>query len=127
MSGRDQLLGSYNDAYETDYVSFEDDSLTFEQRIQLQDKEIAEQDRGLEDITHVTRQLKYTAIRIGDEVDDQNEMLEDLDDGMTFAHAKVVRETAHVEDVMERAKATGLCCTVFLLILAIVLVGAIPF
>eukprot|EP00056_Hartaetosiga_gracilis_P014640 m.240906 g.240906 ORF g.240906 m.240906 type:complete len:128 (+) comp16415_c0_seq1:2-385(+) len=127
MSGREQLLGSYNSQYEADYVSFEDESLSYEQRIEMQDREIADQDQGLEDITHATRALKHTAYRISDELDDHNEMLDDLDDGMGNAHARVQRETEHIESVMEKAKATGMCCTVVLLIIAIVLVGAIPF
>ncbi|EGD83376.1 hypothetical protein PTSG_12107 [Salpingoeca rosetta] len=55
------------------------------------------------------------------------EMLDDLDDGMAHTHSRLRRENEHIAYVSEKAKAGGLCCTIFLLVVAIVLVAAIPF
>lgn len=85
-----------------------------------------EQDRGLETIGAAAQRLKQVGMVIGDELDDQNDMLDDLNDGMDHTQRRLTRETQHVVYVSEKAKAGGMFCCIFLLIVAIIVVGAIP-
>ena len=63
---------------------------------------------------------------IGDELDDQNDMLEELGDGMDHTQRRLTRETQHVVHVTEKAKAGGMFCCIVLLIVAIIVVAAVP-
>eukprot|EP00045_Choanoeca_perplexa_P016862 m.233291 g.233291 ORF g.233291 m.233291 type:complete len:232 (-) comp17378_c0_seq2:5729-6424(-) len=94
--------------------------------LQEQDTIMAEQDRGLETIGAAAQRLKQVGMVIGDELDDQNEMLDDLNDGMDHTQHRLTRETQHVVYVTEKAKAGGMFCCMFLLIVAIIVVAAIP-
>jgi t-SNARE complex subunit (syntaxin) len=94
--------------------------------LQEQDQIMREQDRGLETIHASAQRLKQVGMVIGDELDDQNEMLEELNDGFDNTQRRLTRETQHVVHVSEKAKAGGMFCCIFLLIVAIIVVAAIP-
>jgi t-SNARE complex subunit (syntaxin) len=84
------------------------------------------QDEGLDQIGQAARRLKNVGQIIGDELDDQNVMLDDLHTGMDNTHRRLTRETEHVVHVTEKAKAGGMFCCIVLLILAIIVVAAVP-
>jgi hypothetical protein len=52
-------------------------------------------------------------------------MLDDLNDGMDNTNSRLLRETEHVKEVTNQAKAGGYCCCIFLLIVAIIVVIAV--
>eukprot|EP00056_Hartaetosiga_gracilis_P019964 m.16865 g.16865 ORF g.16865 m.16865 type:complete len:126 (-) comp8065_c0_seq1:72-449(-) len=103
------------------------DNMDNNELMQHQDHMIREQDEGLEEITHATRVLKHYGLKISDELDDHNEMLDDLDDGMEHTNRRVKRETEHVEYVSRKAAAGGMMCCIFLLIVGILVVAIVPF
>eukprot|EP00912_Choanoflagellata_sp_UC4_P001191 UC4_evm4s744 len=85
-----------------------------------------EQDAGLDLISQSLARQKQLGLAIGDEVDEQNEMLDELDVGMENTNRRVNATTEHVLRVSQMAEAGGLCCTVFLLLVAIIVIGIWP-
>merc|ERR1719345_73363 len=85
-----------------------------------------EQDQGLDLISQSIARQKEMAFKIGDEIEDQNEMLDDLNEGMDNTNRRLLRETEHVVQVTNAAKSGGYCCCIFLLIVAIIVVGVMP-
>eukprot|EP00043_Microstomoeca_roanoka_P000214 m.27198 g.27198 ORF g.27198 m.27198 type:complete len:129 (-) comp10187_c0_seq1:578-964(-) len=126
---RRELLRAEPVEFHTAYQSFpgSDNDFDLDQQIMYQDRQIEEQDEHLQAISRTAASLKQVGYRINDELSDQEEMLDDLHDGMSHTGMRLKRETQHVAYVSEKAKATGLCCTIFLLIVAIILVAALPF
>ncbi|EDQ84461.1 uncharacterized protein MONBRDRAFT_39273 [Monosiga brevicollis MX1] len=94
--------------------------------LQEQDRIMDEQDRGLSTISASAQRLKQVGMAIGDELDDQNEMLDELGQGMDITDRRLKRETEHVVYVSEKAKAGGMFCCILLLIIAIIVVAAVP-
>eukprot|EP00049_Salpingoeca_infusionum_P005202 m.89264 g.89264 ORF g.89264 m.89264 type:complete len:85 (+) comp12888_c0_seq1:723-977(+) len=81
----------------------------------------------LEGVGRIAASLKQSAVTIGDVLDDHNDMLDDLGEGMDGANQRLRHQTRHVEHVNQKAKSGGMCCTIFLLIVAIIVVAVVPF
>lgn len=92
-----------------------------------QEQTIREQDQGLDMLRKSIATQKRLGMAIGDELDDHNEMLDDLSEGMDRTGLRLQTETAHVVRVTEKAKAGSFLCCIVLLILAIIVVAAVPF
>ncbi|EGD83556.1 hypothetical protein PTSG_04161 [Salpingoeca rosetta] len=95
--------------------------------LQEEDDMIGQQDQALGRIADTAKVLQHYGRQIGDEVDDQLDMMEDLEDGMHHTSKRLKRETQHVEYVRNKAAAGGMMCCIFLLIVAIVVVAIVPF
>eukprot|EP00050_Salpingoeca_kvevrii_P016671 m.57516 g.57516 ORF g.57516 m.57516 type:complete len:129 (+) comp7086_c0_seq2:1135-1521(+) len=121
-SGRDELLGGSSGGY-----GDEDASRGFDSRGMMSQQEqiMREQDQGLDMLSQSLRRQMQLGLDINDELTTQNEMLEDLDDGMDNTHRRLVRETQHVVTVTEKAKSGCMFCTIVLLILAIIIIAAV--
>ncbi|KJE93100.1 hypothetical protein CAOG_03940 [Capsaspora owczarzaki ATCC 30864] len=85
-----------------------------------------DQDRGLDALQAAIARQKHIGVAIGDEVDSQNQLLDDLEDGMDHTHGKLRQETLHVMTITEKAKTGGMLCIICLLIIAIIVVAAVP-
>lgn len=126
---RNQLFGgreSGDDArkYREEPASFQgQDSNDLMQR---QQTTMREQDAGLDILAQSIARQKQMGMSIGNEIDDQNDMLDDLGDAMDRTEDRLIRETGHVVRVTEKAKSGGYMCCICLLILAIIAVFAIP-
>ena len=94
--------------------------------MQGQQTMMRDQDAGLDLIAKSIARQKEMAYKIGDEIEDQNEMLDDLNEGMDNTNRRLLRETEHVVKVTNAAKAGGYCCCIFLLVVAIIVVGVVP-
>eukprot|EP01147_Barroeca_monosierra_P004893 gene4893-8700_t len=112
-----QLLNDDGFSFNSTYQPFDANEVSnMDDQIMYQDARIQEQDIHLESITMTARDLKHIGIRIGDELDDQEdpygavntpEMLDDLDMGMENTSQRMKREIDHIVNVSERAKAGG--------------------
>lgn len=94
---------------------------------QQQQQILREQDHGLEALSHVIARQKHMALDIGNEVDEQNEILDDIVDHTDRTGQRLVKETRHIR-IVDRKSAT--CCYwVFIIILfiAIVVIIAVPY
>eukprot|EP00053_Salpingoeca_punica_P015676 m.144878 g.144878 ORF g.144878 m.144878 type:complete len:178 (+) comp16776_c1_seq1:125-658(+) len=94
--------------------------------IQRQDQVMRDQDEGLDLIAKSIARQKQLGQAIGNELDDQNDMLEDLSRGVSNTEHTLKRETGHIVRVSEKAKTGGMLCCIVLLILAIIIVAALP-
>lgn len=86
-----------------------------------------DQDKGLDILQQSIQRQKQIGLQIGGEVEEQNEMLDTLSSGLDKTGRRLNAETHHTARVAEKSKAGGMMCCIALLILAIILVGAIPF
>ncbi|KAL5021090.1 hypothetical protein ScPMuIL_000245 [Solemya velum] len=94
---------------------------------QTQQQIIAEQDKGLESLSHVIGRQKQMALDIGDEVDAHNEILDDINEHVDRTKDRLLKETRHIT-IVDRKSAT--CCywvMIVILFLAIIVVGVIPY
>ncbi|XP_065180835.1 syntaxin-8-like [Sycon ciliatum] len=87
---------------------------------------IEEQDRGLEALSGALSRQKQIGLAIGDEVEYQNEIIDDLGNRVDRTNERLVKTTKAVRKVHMKASDTGMCCIVVLLLIAIVVVAVVP-
>ncbi|KAK3797455.1 hypothetical protein RRG08_049287 [Elysia crispata] len=75
---------------------------------------IMEQDRGLDALSSVIGRQKQMAIDIGNEVDDQNELLDDFNERVDRTDNRIQRETRHIKIVDRKSNA---CCYYVIIVL----------
>ena len=90
--------------------------------LERQQQIMRQQDQGLDLLAQSIARQKNMGLAIGNELEDQNEMLDELSEAMDNTDRRLVRETGHVMRVTEKAKSGGMCCCIFLLIVAIIAV-----
>jgi len=93
---------------------------------QEQQKIIRDQDEGLDVLSKILSRQKQVGLTIGDEVDAQNEMLEDIQEGVDRTHVRISRETRNIERVDRKDKTWFLWLIMSLLLVAIVVIICIP-
>lgn len=85
------------------------------------------QDQGLEALSEVIARQKNMALDIGNEVDSQNDLIDDITDHAGRTDQRLIRETRHIK-IIDRKSAT--CCYwvfIILLFLAILVVLIVPY
>lgn len=93
--------------------------------LELQRRTMEDQDRGLDALLDVTGRLKSIGHAIGDELDLQNGMLEELDHDVERTSMNIDRETRNVMAVTRRAKNGYSMCFVGVLIILLAIVLAV--
>ena len=81
---------------------------------------------GLDALADILARQKTIGLTIGDEVDTQNEMLDDIRENVENVHGRVVRETRNIDRVDRKDRTWWLWLIMVLLLIAIVVVIAIP-
>ncbi|XP_075224678.1 syntaxin 8 [Lycorma delicatula] len=89
-----------------------------------QSKMVEEQDKGLEALSKVISRQKEIAVTIGNEVDLQNEIVDDISVRMDRANTSIQRETAHVRVVSKKDNTCGYWMVIIILFIAIIIVAA---
>lgn len=84
---------------------------------------LKQQDTGLENLAQVISRQKDIAIRIGTEIEGQNEIIDNIAEQMDNTAERVNAETRHVERVHEKDSTWSYWLIILCLFLAIVLVG----
>ncbi|KAK3090808.1 hypothetical protein FSP39_014833 [Pinctada imbricata] len=74
---------------------------------QQQQHAIKEQDKGLEALSRVISRQKQMAIDIGDEVDSQNDLIDDIGDHMDRTGERLIKETRHIRMVDRKSATCG--------------------
>jgi len=113
-----------------DDVADDDDTaclLSNDELRQEQRRVLREQDEGLDALAEVLARQKTIGLTIGDEVETQNEMLDDIHDNVESVRGRVARETRNVERVDRKDKTWWLWLIMVLLLLAIVIIIAVPY
>jgi len=90
--------------------------------LQYQTTIVNEQDRHIEDLSHIVSKQKAVAIAISNELDDQKVLLDDLDNKIDKSDSKLKKTGRRLFDVSisEAKTAWSFCC---ILILFLVLIG----
>merc|ERR1712080_731309 len=82
---------------------------------QQQDQIIAEQDKGLDALSKVIQRQKLMGQTIGEEIDYQNELIDDITEGVDRTKDKLVRTEQHVKKVHKKSGSCALLVIVILL------------
>jgi len=113
-----------------DDVEDDDDTaclLSNDELRQEQQRVIRDQDEGLDALSEILARQKTIGLTIGNEVDTQNEMLDDIQENVETVQGRVVRETRNVDRVDRKDKTWWLWLIMVILLLAIVVIIAIPY
>lgn len=100
--------------------------LTNSELLQQHQEIMREQDDGLDELASALQRQKHIGLAMQDEVERQDEIIDDLHDKVGRTTARIERETRHVEKIRVKASDKGLCCTVTLLFLVIIILLIIP-
>jgi syntaxin 8 len=84
---------------------------------------IRQQDDSLDALSKVISRQKHIAIRIGNEVENQNEILDDLATQMENTGSRVNSSTRNAEDVVDKDSTFGYWIVIISLFVAIVIIG----
>ncbi|XP_037040857.1 syntaxin-8 [Bradysia coprophila] len=90
---------------------------------QQQIRILDDQNQGLESLSKIITRQKDLALKIGDEVDLQNDIIDDLAVDMERTDARVNSETRHVGVVTRTDSTWGYWLTIILLFVAIIIVA----
>jgi syntaxin 8 len=108
-------------------VDSDTDLLDVGQIRQHQQQMIAEQDRGLDALSRVIGRQKQIAIDIGNEVDTQNEIIDDITDHVDQTNVRLIRETKHVRVIDKKSNTCWMWIVIVLLVIAIVVIACVPY
>ncbi|XP_019398310.1 PREDICTED: syntaxin-8 isoform X2 [Crocodylus porosus] len=143
-----QLQASYkNDGTETDVIrtslmtggvkrgatnpwlleeSEETRGLSFDDIRQQQQRIIQEQDAGLDTLSSVLSRQKQMGQQIGNELEEQNEIIDDLTNLVENTDDKLRNQTRHVKMVDKKSTSCGMLVVIVLLLIAIAVVAVWP-
>lgn len=100
-----------------------DNNATVETLRSEQTQILKEQDRGLESLSQVIARQKKLALRIGTEIEDQNDIIDNITVQMDSTADRVNAETRHVETVTAKDSTWSLWLIIISLFVAIIVVG----
>ncbi|XP_075073056.1 syntaxin-8 isoform X1 [Mixophyes fleayi] len=93
---------------------------------QQQQQIIAEQDAGLDALSSILARQKQMGYDIGNELDEQNEIIDDLTNLVENTDSKVRNQTRHVKLVDKKSGSCAMLVVIVLLFIAIVVVAVWP-
>ena len=122
-SSRNQLLqtATRNDIPDDDPIL--DPEVPVEVFRQEQQQIIRQQDDSLESLSKVISRQKNIALRIGNEVDTQNDIIDNIADQMDTMHSRVSSTTRNVENVADKDSTYGYWMIIIILLVAIIIIG----
>jgi len=128
QSSRSQLLQGSSSLWDDDDVPIiRSDGPSNPESVQnLRQQQIRildDQNQGLESLSKIISRQKDLALKIGDEVDLQNEIIDDLAVDMERTDMRINSETRHVGVVVRKDSTWGYWLTIILLFVAIVVVA----
>lgn len=100
-----------------------DSNATLETLRSEQTQIIQEQDKGLENLSQVIARQKKLAMKIGNEIEDQNDIIDNIAVQMDHTSDRVNSETRHVETVSSKDSTWSYWIVIISLFVAIIVVG----
>lgn len=125
-SSRDALLVDFEGASSIVSETNETLNVSSNQLLSQHDRIIADQDRGLETLSHIVRNQKRIATSIGNEVERQNEMIDSMGDKMENMNERLIKSTRNIKIVSRKSATCGIWLIIFFLLIAIIVIAAIP-
>merc|ERR1719468_256294 len=117
---------------QTDLMTFEphENEVTIgmnsDQLLAYQDRVIADQDRGLENLSAIIGNQKKIATTIGNEVGRQNVMIDSMGDRMEQINERLITQTKKIRFIDRKSTTCGIWFIIILLMVAIITIAAIP-
>lgn len=93
---------------------------------QIQIQILADQDRGLEELSRIIGRQRQIAQTIGDEVESQNDLIENIADNVDRTRDRMAQQTSQITVVDRKDRTFGYWMVILLLFVAIVVVASIP-
>ncbi|RNA01320.1 syntaxin-8 [Brachionus plicatilis] len=125
-SQKDSLLIDFEAFNAQPTESEETVNFNSEQLSSQHDRIIQNQERGLETLSHVIQNQKRIATTIGGEVDRQNDLIDSMGDKMDNLNERLIKETRNTRVIMHKSGTCGLWMIVLILLIAIIIIAAIP-
>lgn len=100
--------------------------LGFDDIRQQQRRIIEEQDAGLDALSSIISRQKQMGQEIGNELDEQNEIIDDLTNLVENTDSKLRTQTRHVKMVDRKSTSCGMLVVIVLLLIAIAVVAVWP-
>ncbi|XP_013408554.1 syntaxin-8 [Lingula anatina] len=131
-AGRSALLGAGPAGWNSDPWGVREEpeairGMSVDEIKQQQQHLIKAQDHGLDSLADVVAKQKRIALDIGDEVDHQDEILDDIHDHMDTTNQRLITETRHIRIVDRKSGACGMWVVIVLLFIAIVVIAVVPY
>lgn len=124
---RQALLGADLGAHSSNVWDIEESEatrdLTIDEIRQQQQVAIQEQDKGLDTLYSVVVRQKQMAQNIGQELDLQNEIIDDIVDHAGDTRERLIKETRHVAIVDRKSGTCGYWVIIILLLITIIVVA----
>jgi len=117
----DAGTSGWGDSDEDDYTR----DMSVPQIKQQQYQALEEQDRGLEALSHVISRQKNLAQVIGNEVDYQNELIDDITDHVDRTRDRIHGETNRVRTIDRKDNTCGYWTVILILLVIIIIIVAI--
>lgn len=111
-----------DDVIENDFTN----NLSSNQLMAQHDQIIAQQDRGLDTLSHIISNQKQIALTIGNEVDKQNVLIDHIGDKVESVHERLITETKHIKLLDRKSSTCGLWILIVLLLIAIIVIFSLP-
>ncbi|XP_022319500.2 syntaxin-8-like isoform X1 [Crassostrea virginica] len=105
-----------------EYEGMDNQSIAQQQKTIIQ-----EQDRGLDSLSKVIARQKQMAVDIGNEVDGQNELIDDIGDHMDQTKDRLIKETRHIRIVDRKSATCGYWMAIILIFIAIIVILIVPY
>ncbi|XP_075265391.1 syntaxin-8-like [Convolutriloba macropyga] len=112
---------TYNNHYRDDEPS----PFTYRDVRSEQQRIIDRQDEGLEQIYEALKRTKKVGIAIGNEIDEQDELIEDIKSKTGKVNDKLHTETKHTESVLKKSSTCFLWTIIVMLAIVIVVVAVL--
>ncbi|NP_001090074.1 syntaxin 8 S homeolog [Xenopus laevis] len=104
----------------------ETQGFTFREIKQQQQQIIREQDAGLDALSSILARQKQMGQDIGNELDEQNEIIDDLTTLVDTTDSKIRNQTRHIKLVDKKSTSCAMMVVIVLLLIAIVVVAVWP-
>ncbi|RDD43944.1 putative syntaxin-8B [Trichoplax sp. H2] len=128
VSERDALLGDnlyrYNTLNPKEPVAIYSKNADMKQQ---QQQIMKEQDEGIEALSAVIQRQKEMSHAISNEIETQNDIITEISENTTDVDIKIQYETRRVDRITTKASFCLTYLIIFLLLLAIIIIAAVPF
>lgn len=122
---RAELLANSSTSHHDDQMLGSQPPTSIEAYRQEQKQILQNQDEGLENLSKVISRQKQLAMTIGNELEDQNGILDNIADQMDNNDTRLQRETSNIGDVTVQDSTCGYWIVIISLFVAIIIVGII--
>lgn len=127
-STKDKLMGQQSN----DLISFQPQetevtaAMSSDQLVAYQDRILADQDKGLENLSSIIGNQKKIATTIGGEVNRQNVLIDSMGDRMEQLNDRLITQTQKIRFIDRKSTTCGIWFLIILLLVTIIVIAVLP-